>query len=127
MKQRSQREVINIAIASPGDVQNERDAVLKVFTQWNDTKDDVILHPVMWEHSAVPEMGDHPQHILNERIISKSQLLVAILWSRLGTPTPTADSGTVEEIREFIKKKGPKRVMLYFCTREFRQRPTRTN
>ena len=33
---------------------------------------------------------------------------MAILWSKLGTPTPTAASGTVEEIREFIKIKGPK-------------------
>ena len=63
-------------------------------------------------------LGDHPQHILDERILPKSDLLVAILWSKLGTPTPTAPSGTVEEIREFIRIKGPKRVMLYFCTRD---------
>ena len=44
--------------------------------------------------------------------------MVAIFWARLGTPTPSAKSGTVEEIREFIKLKGSKRVMLYFCTRD---------
>lgn len=73
----------------------------------------------MWEYSSVPTLGDHPQHILNERIVERSDLLVAILWSRLGTPTPTARSGTVEEIREFVTRKGPRRVMLYFCTRDF--------
>ncbi len=108
---------VNIAIASPGDVAAERDAVPRVFNRWNNTNTYAILHPVMWESAAVPTLGDHPQHILNQSIIDKSDLLIAILWSKLGTPTPTANSGTVEEIREFIKQKGPKRVMLYFCTR----------
>jgi hypothetical protein len=109
---------VNIAIASPGDVTGEREAVPKVFTRWNNRNEHVTLHPVMWESASVPTLGDHPQHILDESIVKKSDLLVAILWSKLGTPTPTAPSGTVEEIREFIKIKGPKRVMLYFCTRD---------
>lgn len=46
-----------------------------------------------------------------------SDLLIAIFWSKLGTPTPTAPSGTVEEIREFIRLKGAQRAMIYFCTR----------
>ncbi|NQT12650.1 MAG: hypothetical protein HQ582_07875 [Planctomycetes bacterium] len=108
---------MNIAIASPGDVAAERDAVPKVFNRWNSANADAILHPVMWESASVPSLGDHPQHILNQSIIDESDLLAAILWTRLGTPTPSARSGTVEEIREFIRQKGPKRVMLYFCTR----------
>ena len=108
---------VNVAIASPGDVDRERDAILKVFTRWNDAHDHAFLHPVMWEYSSVPTLGDHPQHLLNEQIIERSDLLIAIFWSRLGTPTPTADSGTVEEIREVIKRKGPECVMLYFCKR----------
>ena len=109
---------INIAIASPGDVAGERDAILKVFTRWNDAHEHAFLHPVMWESASVPALGDHPQHLLNRQIIDKSELLVAILWSKLGTPTPTARSGTVEEIQEFMALKGPRRVMLYFCKRD---------
>jgi len=109
---------VNILIASPGDVQKERDSVPKIFTRWNSSNDYAILHPTMWESAAVPTMGAHPQHLLNERLIRKSDLLVAILWSKLGTPTPTASSGTVEEIREFIRLKGPQRAMLYFCRRD---------
>jgi hypothetical protein len=108
---------INIAIASPSDVQEERNAVREIFDRWNETHNEGFLHPKMWESSSVPTMGDHPQHILNPRLVDNSDLLIAIFWSKLGTPTPTADSGTVEEIREFIKKKGAGRVMLYFCTR----------
>jgi hypothetical protein len=109
---------VNILIASPGDVQEERDAVLKVFNRWNNANPDTFLNAVMWESASVPTLGDHPQHILNDQMIEKSDLLVAILWSKLGTPTPTAKSGTLDEIGEFIEKKGPQRVMLYFCTRD---------
>ena len=109
---------VNIGIASPSDVAAERDAVLKVFVRWNDANEHAFLHPVMWESASAPTMGDHPQHLLDEQIIDRCDLLVAIFWSKLGTPTPTADSGSAEEIREFIKRKGPKRAMLYFCTRD---------
>jgi hypothetical protein len=109
---------VDIAIASPGDVAAERGAVLRVFSRWNNAHSHAFLNAVMWEAASVPELGDHPQSLLNERIIEKSDLLVAILWSRLGTPTPNAPSGTVEEIEEFITRKGPGRVMLYFCTRD---------
>ncbi|WP_425616228.1 hypothetical protein NA78x_006167 [Anatilimnocola sp. NA78] len=109
---------LNIAIASPGDVSQEREAILRVCNRWNGRHDDVVLHPEMWEYKSVPTMGDSPQSILNKAIIEKSDLLIAILWTKLGTPTPTASSGTVEEIREFILAKGPRRAMLYFCTRD---------
>ncbi|MGA2557987.1 MAG: hypothetical protein ABSG04_17090 [Verrucomicrobiota bacterium] len=107
---------VTIAIASPGDVQEEREAVRRVFTSWNDTNEHATLHPKMWEF-AVPELGKHPQDILNQKIIDSSDLLIAIFWSKLGTPTRTAPSGTVEEIFKFIEKKGAQRVMLYFCKR----------
>lgn len=108
---------INVLIASPMDVADVREAVQRVFTRWNDVNDPTSLHPVRWESAAVPAMGDHPQHLLDRQLIDRCDLLIAILWSRLGTPTPTERSGTLEEIREFIKAKGPARVMVYFCNR----------
>jgi len=81
----------------------------------------------MWETGSVPEMGDHPQHILNDQMLATSDLLVAMFWSRIGTPTPTAKSGTTEEIREFIKRKGPKRAMVYFCDKPLPHGPSRIN
>ena len=108
---------IDIAIASPGDVVLEREAIRRLFTRWNHANDHAILHPVMWEFAS-PELGDHPQHLLNQQIIDRSELLIAVFWAKLGTPTPTAQSGTVAEIREFVAKKGPRRVMLYFCIRD---------
>src|SRR4026209_2293015 len=108
---------VTILVASPGDVPDERETVPRVCARWNDCHDYATLHALMWETASTPEMGDHPQHVLDRQLIEKGDLLIAILWSRLGTPTPTAKSGTVEEIREFIKHKGPARVMVYFCNR----------
>jgi hypothetical protein len=108
---------INVAIASPSDVAPERAAVLRVLNRWNAHNHHAVLIALASESASVPTLGAHPQDILNEQIIHRSQLLVAILWSRLGTPTPNAPSGTVDEINEFIRVKGPQRVMLYFCTR----------
>ncbi len=119
-----QSTVISILIASPGDLQAERDRIPHLFTRWSMANPGVHLSAVMWESSSVPELGDHPQHSLDRRLIPKSELLVAMFWSKIGTPTPTAPSGTIEEIREFIRLKGPKRVMLYFCDRPLEQGPS---
>jgi hypothetical protein len=107
---------VNIVIASPSDVQQVREAVPGVFDRWNENNHDAFLHPKMWEIVAVPELGDHPQHLITPRLLKDSDMLLAIFWCKLGTPTPTAPSGTVEEIREFILKKGAGRVMVYFWT-----------
>jgi hypothetical protein len=68
--------------------------------------------PVKWETHASPEMGERPQAIINKQVVRDSDILVGIFRTRLGTPTGVAESGTVEEIREFRKKAKP--VLLYF-------------
>lgn len=109
--------IVRVAIASPGDLEGERDSIPGLFVRWNNNHEGVMLHPLMWELGAVPELGRHPQTILNEQIIKPADLLVAMFWCRLGSPTAEAESGTVEEIREFIERKGAARVIVYFCTR----------
>ena len=114
---------VKIIIASPSDVKAERESILQIFSRWNSAHSNVHLEPLMAESGAIPEMGNHPQHILNKQLVEKGDLLIAIFWSKIGTPTPTAKSGTIEEIREFIKIKGPSRVMIYFCIRPLQVSP----
>lgn len=57
-------------------------------------------------------MGDHPQHIVNEQVLAKCDLLVGVFWTRVGTKTPTYESGSVEEIERHIATEKP--AMLYF-------------
>ena len=122
-----QANIVKVIIASPADLKDEREVIPGLFNRWNHANSEVHLEPVMWESSSVPAMGDHPQHILNEQIIKDGDLLVALFWSKIGTPTPTSKSGTVEEIREFINKKGSFRVMVYFCNRPIQRDPSNLN
>src|SRR5947208_7795331 len=118
-----QARIIRIVIASPGDLERERKAIPDLFIRWNRANRGFHLIPAMWETGTVPSYGDHPQHIINEQVVESGDLLVALFWTKIGSPTPSGPSGTIEEIREFIRRKGPKRVMVYFCTRPIDQSP----
>jgi hypothetical protein len=61
----------------------------------------------MWELDATPQFGLDPQAAVNEQLVDSSDILVAILWTRLGSPTPRSPSGTVEEITRFVDAKKP--------------------
>ena len=45
-------------------------------------------------------MGERAQAIINRQIVKDSDLVVAIFWTRIGTPTGVAQSGMIEEIEE---------------------------
>jgi hypothetical protein len=81
-----------------------------VLQEWNSLHAEdahVMLLPVMWERDATPEMGDRPQGIINRQLVDASDILVGIFWTRLGTPTSEAESGTAEEIERFIRAGKP--------------------
>ncbi len=102
-------------IATPGDVQAERKIVRVVIHEWNAAHSKtsrLVLLPVGWDTHSAPAMGDRPQEILNKQILQDCDLLVAAFWTRLGTDTGKAPSGTVEEIQEHIAAGKP--AMLYF-------------
>ena len=110
-------EVLNILIASPSDVTEERDVVERVLHAWNASHFErmgVMLRPVRWESHAYPASGDRPQAIINKQIVESGDILIGIFGYRLGTPTGEAQSGTIEEIEEF--RKAGKYVALYFST-----------
>ena len=110
-----QTHVVRVLIASPGDLHSVRALVPPLFTEWNSAGHrQVVLSPMMWEHSSTPEMGSHPQDILDRQLVEKSDLLVAVFWTRIGTETAKHISGTIQEIEKFIEIKGPKRAMIYF-------------
>ncbi len=110
-------EVLNILIASPSDVAEERDVVEKVILDWNAShfaSRGVMLHPIRWESHAYPASGDRPQAIINRQIVEAGDILIGIFGYKVGTPTGIAQSGTIEEIEEF--RAAGKYVALYFST-----------
>src|SRR5690349_17827035 len=107
--------VFQIFIASPGDVGDERQIIADVIYEWNyvNAHDrDVVLLPLRWETHASPDMRAGPQAIINRQVVDHCDMAVGVFWTRLGTPTPDAESGTAEEIARVGQAGKP--VMLYF-------------
>jgi len=104
-------------IASPSDTMEARDAVEEAIHDWNAShahSRGVVLMPWRWETSAVPEMGAHPQTIINSQGVDSCDIVVALFNGRLGSPTPEAVSGTVAEIQRAQDHGKP--VHIYFST-----------
>jgi len=109
--------VYRILIASPSDVTQERDAAVKVIQDWNDLHSasrQITLLPLRWETHTAPEYGTRPQEVINRMVVDDCDLVVGIFWTRIGSPTGVADSGTLEEIERVGKAHKP--VMLYFSS-----------
>lgn len=109
--------VFVVMIATPSDVQVERNIIREVVYKWNSANSHprkIVLLPVGWETHSTPLIGDRPQEIINAQVLKDSDLLVAVFWTRLGTPTGKAGSGTVEEINEHIKAGKP--ALIYFSS-----------
>jgi hypothetical protein len=107
--------VFSILIASPGDVEQERKIVAEVIHEWNDLnarEKSLVLLPLRWETHSSPELGMRPQAVINRQVVDQCDMVVGVFWTRLGTPSGEAASGTVEE----IERAGfaGKIIMLYF-------------
>jgi hypothetical protein len=110
-------------LISPGDVSDERETLVKAIQRWNGQVGKGLnarIELVMWKSHSTPDLSNtHPQKVLNPQIVHDCDLGVAVFWSRLGTPTDTHASGSVEEIEELVAKKA--RVMVYFSKRDVPQ------
>ena len=102
-------------IGAPSDIKEEVQIAKDVINEWNYVHTELhhkVLLPLHWSISAYPNSGKHPQKIINEQVVDKSDLLICIFGSKLGTPTDTDISGSVEEINEHLK--AGKDVMIFF-------------
>jgi hypothetical protein len=109
--------VFNVMIASPGDVEVERRITREIIHEWNaihSSSRGMALMPIGWETHSHPSMEDRPQGVLNGQILNDADLLVAMFWTRIGTPTGEAVSGSVEEIERHLKAGKP--AMIYFSS-----------
>ncbi len=110
-------KAFRILIASPSDIPEARDAIENALHSWNRLHADkrgIVLLPWRWETNSVPLLAGYPQQIINEQGVDEADIIVALFGSRLGSPTPDAISGTVEEIERAVATGKP--VHLYFST-----------
>ncbi len=111
-------QLFRILLAAPSDVTEEHALVEEAINDWNVPHGDgagARMELMNWRTHAHPEAGRPPQALINRQFADRADVVIAIFWRRLGSPTGTAASGTAEEI-ERARRRG-KKVMVYFSQR----------
>src|ERR1700726_1514001 len=101
-------KVFRIMIGSPSDLAEERAAATDAINEWSAQHADAegaVLLPVKWETHAIPTSGVRPQTAINDQLVDRCDILIGMFWTKLGTSTGVAASGTVEEIDRFVAAK----------------------
>lgn len=119
----TQPRTIKVFVASPSDVVEERNALAKLIADINDVlaylapEKSLTLELVRYETHSYPDIGA-PQDVINREIPVDYDIFIGVMWKRLGTPTATDPSGTVEEFHRACarrKHSSLPRIMFYFC------------
>lgn len=121
------KRILRIVVASPADVQGERDALPAIIEELNGgiAGDHGLLFELSsWETDGYPGLHpEGPQGLLDYILkIERCDILIGIFWKRFGTPTKKAASGTEHEILrayEAWAANGRPHVMVYFNQKPF--------
>ena len=117
---------IKIFVASPNDVQSERNQLDDVVRELNSTickEKKIVLEMFKWETNCYPAMG-RVQGVINKQVGSYD-IFIGIMWKRFGTPTGISESGTEEEFRcaySMWKENHTPHILFYFCMAPFMPR-----
>jgi tetratricopeptide (TPR) repeat protein len=114
---------LQIFISSPGDVFEERAIAQRVIERLqSEYAGRVVLQPILWEHEPLVASSTFQEQIIRP---SETDVVVSILWSRLGTRLPKGftredgsryDSGTEYEFEDAIagfRKNGKPDMLVY--------------
>lgn len=109
-----------IFLASPSDLKEERIAVEGVIAELNRTfgrRNNLILELLKWETDSAPGLAiKHTQDLISSDIGTDYDIFIGMLWTKFGTPTLNANSGTEEEFNIAYSKaeSSPDAVKLLF-------------
>ena len=117
--------LVKVAVISPSDVAAERDVLETVVGELNRdmaSRQRRVIHLWRWEKDARPGLHVRgAQGLIDELMdISEADIVVAIFWTRLGTPVGDARSGTEHELKQAWaawEERGRPDVLVYFCDR----------
>jgi hypothetical protein len=97
-----------VLIWSPSDLAEEREAATMAINDWNAqhaAAEGIVLLQVKWETHARPQSATRPQEAINTQIVQGCDILIGMFWTKLGTSTGVAESGTVEEINQIVEQR----------------------
>lgn len=116
-----QTTVLQVFVASPSDVSEERGFLEILITQLNQVWSrslGITYELIKWETNVRPAFSTDPQAAINNQIGNEYDVFIGIFWGRLGTSTPRASSGTIEEFENayarFKKTGETPEIMIYF-------------
>ena len=114
-------QAIVILAASPSDLEPERTQLEEVVRELNLSWSQSLglrFELVRWETHGYPGVGEDPQEVLNRELPSDPDIFIGLMWSRYGTATGRAGSGTEEEFNRTLERyrQDPEsiRIMFYF-------------
>lgn len=116
------KKIYRCLIASPSDTAQEREMCDKVFSEINKgigVAYNFTLESLKFEKDIYPALGEDAQDVINKQIDGKYDLFIGIMFTRFGSKTKRADSGTEEEFNNAFKlakenKKKDFEIMFYF-------------
>jgi hypothetical protein len=113
--------ILNVFVASPSDVTDERNALANVIDELNLIFIDVYncrLQLLRWEKDVHPSFGAYTQDVVNTQIGDEYDIFIGIFWGKIGTPTPQFDSGSIEEFERALSRlkldASSIEIMMYF-------------
>lgn len=116
---------IRIFVSSPGDLNDERDQCGVVVQELNTTlrallpEKGVELELIRWETHTHPDLTGEPQQVVDDQIETDYHIFVGLMWTRFGTSTSRAGSGTEHEFRAayagWEQWRRPAHLLFYFC------------
>ncbi|WP_017091940.1 hypothetical protein [Vibrio splendidus] len=113
--------VISVFVASPGDVMDERNSLESIINELNKTWSKTLnlrLELVRWESDVRPGFGQYAQDVINKQVNDEYDVFIALFWSKVGSPTNIAESGTIEEFdrayQKYCNDPDSVDIMIYF-------------
>lgn len=91
-------QVLKVMIASPGDVLAERDMIRGVLDQWNSVNAELrkqVLFAVGSNSPAATQSAEAPRPFLNREVLKCCDLLIAVFWTRIGSPVSASANASV--------------------------------
>lgn len=113
-----QIQQIKLFISCPSDIKDEIDSIRFIVEEINKTvgkQNDYTIDCLNWKFDTYTDIGDDPQAVINNQIDDEYDILVGLLWQRVGVPTLRDKSGTIEEINRAISN-SLKEKLIYFKT-----------
>jgi hypothetical protein len=129
MATQERTQLLNLVVASPGDVKPERKAMEEIVADLNRIiipQFDLELRLLRWETDTWPAFHpEGPQGQVDEALqIDDCDIMVGIFWKKFGTPVKGSPSGTEHELTRAYaawKKSDYKRpqIMVYFKDKKY--------